>query len=270
MISIQLAQDLKLRFNPDGSNLRRQQLRMLEMLKKFDSFCKENGIVYWLSSGTLLGAVRHKGFIPWDDDLDVEMYKKDYQKLISLRKKLQRETGMILQDHLSDPEYIAPYAKLRDLDSELHEIHYNDIHYRYRGIYIDIFIRDKTSKLTTFISHGCQYFSYNFTRIRNDKVRKYLKKSLWGTMHSLIFPILNWGDKLFYHSEKYRYVKGSGFYDYILHNEVFPLKDIVFEGSKFPAPKEEAIYLRRMYGNYMMLPSFNDLHNHYAKIVFKE
>ena len=68
-----LKQELRKRFNPDGSLLRRQQLRMLELLEAVDLVCKKYDIPYWLSSGTLIGAVRHQGFIPWDDDLDIEM-----------------------------------------------------------------------------------------------------------------------------------------------------------------------------------------------------
>ena len=66
-------EDLKSRFNPEGSLLRRQQNRMTELLIEIDRICKKHSIQYWLSSGTLLGAVRHKGFIPWDDDMDICM-----------------------------------------------------------------------------------------------------------------------------------------------------------------------------------------------------
>ena len=64
--------DLRQRFNPEGSVLRQHQLRMLELLKVIDCICKKHDIPYWLSSGTLIGAARHKGFIPWDDDLDID------------------------------------------------------------------------------------------------------------------------------------------------------------------------------------------------------
>lgn len=268
MIPNKLEQDLRARFNPDGSDLRKQQLIMLDMLTRFDSFCKKYRLTYWLSSGTLLGAVRHRGFIPWDDDLDIEMHKTDYKKLVLVRDALLEETGMVLQDHKSDPEYIAPYAKLRDLNSELHEIHCNDRYYKYRGIYIDIFVRDKSSKLTTFISHGFQFVSYRFTKIKSDHIRKRIKNILWGGMHYCIFPFLNFYDKLFYHSKKYRHIKGSGYYDYIIDDEIFPLNNIEFENVCFPAPKDTNSYLTRLYGDYMTLPSFDDLHPHYGKIIF--
>jgi lipopolysaccharide cholinephosphotransferase len=70
-------ESLRQRYNPDGSLLRRQQMRMLDILLEVDRICKKNDIPYWLSSGTLIGAMRHDCFIPWDDDLDIEMMRKD-------------------------------------------------------------------------------------------------------------------------------------------------------------------------------------------------
>lgn len=68
-------EELRQRYNPDGSLLRRQQMRMLHILVEVDKICQRHNIRYWLSSGTLIGAVRHGGFIPWDDDLDIEMMR---------------------------------------------------------------------------------------------------------------------------------------------------------------------------------------------------
>lgn len=269
MISQDLSSQLKERFNPEGSDLRRQQLRMLEMLKQFDKFCRHHEITYWLSSGTLLGAVRHNGFIPWDDDLDIEMLAADFNKLLEFRDSLTQATGLVIQDHSSDPEYIAPYAKLRDSDSVINEIHLNDIHYKYRGIYIDIFVREKCSSVSTFLSHGLQYFSYKFTRVDNPKIRKYLKKILWCLLHSVIFPVFKYGDKLLYYSGKYRHLKGSGFYDYITLDMVFPIRKHIFEGEFFPIPNDADKYLRVQYGDYTKLPDLNNIHPHYSSIIFK-
>ena len=78
------AEKLKAQFNPEGSLLRKQQMIMLDMVKELDRVCRKHDIPYFLYGGTLLGAVRHNGFIPWDDDLDVGLLRKDYIKLMSV------------------------------------------------------------------------------------------------------------------------------------------------------------------------------------------
>lgn len=77
MIDKKIQDELRIKYNPDGSDLRKAQLKMLELLKFLNKICTENNLTYWLDSGTLLGAVRHGGFIPWDDDIDVCMPYKD-------------------------------------------------------------------------------------------------------------------------------------------------------------------------------------------------
>ena len=74
-------------YNPEGSALKRDQMRLVEVLQKFAEICKEHDINWWLCSGTLLGAVRHGGFIPWDDDIDVSMLPKDYRKFVKVMKE---------------------------------------------------------------------------------------------------------------------------------------------------------------------------------------
>lgn len=81
MIDKRLQAELRAKYNPDGSNLRKAQLRMFDMLVAFDKICKEHNLRYWLAAGTLIGAARHGGFIPWDDDLDVNMPREDANKL---------------------------------------------------------------------------------------------------------------------------------------------------------------------------------------------
>ena len=73
----QLSMKLKEKYNPEGSVLRKSQMRMLDMLIFIDKVCHENDVTYWVEGGTLLGAFRHNGFIPWDDDADLCMPYKD-------------------------------------------------------------------------------------------------------------------------------------------------------------------------------------------------
>lgn len=138
MIDPKLQTELREKFNPDGSNLRNAQLRMLNILKYVDYVCKQNDIPYWLSSGTCLGAVRHGGFIPWDDDVDIEMLEEDYDRLITILEN-QKSDEFALQTHKLDKNFHYDFAKVRDKNSLIEEVSEIDKQYKYRGYFIDIF-----------------------------------------------------------------------------------------------------------------------------------
>ena len=89
-----------------------QQQQILDVFKRFVGFCEERGLCYWICSGTLIGSVRHGGFIPWDDDLDVMMPLADYQRLLSLAPELPE--GLALQNQESDPQFPFLFSKLCD------------------------------------------------------------------------------------------------------------------------------------------------------------
>ena len=132
--------ELKEKYNPEGSNRRKAQLRMLEMLTFLDVFCRDHNICYWLDSGTLLGAMRHQGFIPWDDDTDVCMPYEDYKRFVKLFGNKQIG-DFVLQNHDTDPGYYRYWSVVRDLKSEY--VHSDDLYteksIKYKGLQIDIF-----------------------------------------------------------------------------------------------------------------------------------
>ena len=99
MIDEKIQAQLREKYNPDGSAIRDAQLHMLNILKCVDGICRKHNIPYWLSSGTLLGAVRHQGFIPWDNDIDIEMPVEDYKRF--------------LQTYSSNLGYNEMWAKVR-------------------------------------------------------------------------------------------------------------------------------------------------------------
>lgn len=123
--------------NDDLSKLKEKEL---EMLKLFLNICQKHDLQYYVLGGTLLGAVRHQGFIPWDDDIDVGMPRKDYQRFLQMGQHALPE-GFFLQTHITDPGFPANFAKLRNDRTTFVEYSMKDcpIHH---GIYIDIFPLD--------------------------------------------------------------------------------------------------------------------------------
>lgn len=97
--------------NQQELSVREVQASCLDILRTFDALCRENGITYYISGGTMLGAIRHKGFIPWDDDADIMMPRADYEKLLSLNFKHERFRFYSLK---TDPGYARPWARMTD------------------------------------------------------------------------------------------------------------------------------------------------------------
>ena len=113
-----------------------------KMLMELDVFCHENNIEYSLWAGSLLGAIRHKGFIPWDDDVDVIMPRPDYERFLKLLRK-QPIPCIRLKHYQDDPNYLLPFAKLIDGNTELLEGRSKD---QKLGVYVDIFPIDGVPK----------------------------------------------------------------------------------------------------------------------------
>lgn len=122
------------------------QLIQLEMMVEFDRLCKQEGIHYCICCGTLLGAVRHKGYIPWDDDSDIAMLRKEYEKFQKVAHKLNQEI-CFFQDHTTDPEYRWGYGKLRKTGTTYIRLGQEHIHCK-TGVYVDIFPLDDIPKTT--------------------------------------------------------------------------------------------------------------------------
>lgn len=254
---------LRARFNPDGSLLRRHQLRMLEMLKYIDAVCRKHDIKYWLCSGTLLGAVRHGGFIPWDDDVDIEMLKEDYKKFVKVMKK-EPQTDYVLQTHETDSGYFYPFAKLRDLHSYIKENHESDLYYKYKGCYIDIFIMEPSSsfivhKLSTMIQAG--FIIRPNLLVKNRYFRKIYFPIALFLVNNFLFAILSGISKIAAHGQL-RHSLGTKFFKARNVADIFPLTTVRFEDSMFFVPQNTDAYLRKIYGDYMTLPDLEKIKIH--------
>ena len=118
--------------------LRRCQLKQLSILEEIDRICRKHAIGYWLDGGTLLGAVRHGGFIPWDDDIDIAMRQEDMQRFVSIAPQELRE-GLFLQTPQNEPQVKEPIVKVRDLNSFFVEGSDNFTADYQKGLFVDIF-----------------------------------------------------------------------------------------------------------------------------------
>ena len=260
--------ELRKRFNPDGSLLRRQQLRMLELLEVIDVICRKHQIPYWLSSGTLIGAARHKGFIPWDDDLDIEMLRSDYLRLLKVLPQ-ELPDNLALQTNETDPNYIFIYGKLRDKDSHLEETNSYDRIFHYTGIYIDIFPLEKIPYCLAWIGGHMQGQIYNQLNNKNIKESTLYKRirRIYHFNTRIGFPILRFIAKLFPRKEL-RHSFGTAYFKPRYTDDIFPLTEMEFEGKMFPVPRQTDAVLRKIYGDYMQLPDLENIHPHYNKLEF--
>lgn len=122
----------------------------VEILKEIHKICTENDLQYYLCGGTLLGAVRHKGFIPWDDDIDIVMPRDDYNKFITLCLNGKLDKQYILQNTDTEPEYHLPFTKIRKKHTFFDEegVRKLKIH---KGIFVDIFPLDYSKKNEGFV-----------------------------------------------------------------------------------------------------------------------
>jgi lipopolysaccharide cholinephosphotransferase len=249
------------------------------LLKDFDRVCRENNWTYWLDGGTLLGAVRHQGFIPWDDDLDVMMPRKDFEEF---RGKGQRclADNIFLQNYKTDKYYDETLLlKLRDRNSTFIENCEKDWEVPYhQGIYIDIFPMDTVKRGTHkkilklfsvyryLLLKGKIIFLMKPETLKRKILRFVLSPILHVVFHDMYHYTLFVHDMIFKHYMK-KYVCGQedavyfkpfacNQYPQIVFEkeDLFPLKEAVFEGSLFPVPANAHKYLALQYGDYMKMP----------------
>ncbi|MDR1561815.1 MAG: LicD family protein [Dysgonamonadaceae bacterium] len=242
------------KYNPENSELRAAQMKMLNILLEMDAICRRNNIQYWLASGTLLGARRHGGFIPWDDDLDVEVRQSDLGRLLrALEKELPAD--LKLQTKKTDPNYWYYFPKIRDTRTEIYEPETAKYNFLYRGIFIDIF--------------PVEPFFSRFIKIRLDGIlvrtarRRFAPNNLQKLVNYMMLPFYPLA-KIFialtrfaFHflpKTKYTDTPGKETHDTRLSQHLFPLTTITFEGYTFPAPHDVDGYLSGIYGEDFMTP----------------
>ena len=240
---------------------------LLGYLLEVDRICKKHNITYYLGGGTLLGAARHKGFIPWDDDVDIMMDRENYNKFLEVVADELPE-GVILQDPKKDKTYNYCYARLRLADTVFATDFSKNHKGMNNGFFFDIFCHDKTanskigqkihSQLTLFWL-AMVFNKWNHRKVDNGKkvqsaICDVLKKifPLRFSMRMLLITL-----EMFKHKKNAKYlydgmgksVAKGGFDKTFLDDEI----RVDFEGVKLPVPAKYKEYLTNHYGNYMEL-----------------
>lgn len=249
----------------------------LEILKMFDTFCREKNIRYFLGFGTLLGAIRYKKFIPWDDDVDVLVPREDYDKLLSLFRDNEKYHLYAFE---KDRKYHFPFAKLCDMTTIKEETIYPNKGVKL-GVEIDIFPLDAFDKNLKEAKKETNRIFKNMLWLGRTKARKplansLLKRIVWRII--MIFVNILGGEyfvkKIIKESNKPKQ-KGSSYLGAkvwciwgergIIPAEVFSdTVEVEFEGQMFPAPIGWDTYLTCLYGDYLPEPPKEKQKTHHA------
>ena len=248
--------------------LRKAQLRMLDMLKVVDNICRRNGIRYWLCSGTLLGAVRHKGFIPWDDDLDISMMRSDYLRFLEVaEKELPQDFYLQTRQNDSEDSILTLECKMRDKKSLIRTVGMNPQE-KGHGLYIDIFVLDKypKKKIPYYYQRCLKYYlyllGYGFSSVgykHESVIRRFLAqfqplfRKLIKSYQKRVQGLIKKNNAL---TEDYCIGFGLDiiFKRVFEEDVVFPLKEMEFEDGIFYVPNKCDIYLTTCFGSDYMTP----------------
>lgn len=238
--------------------LRKCQLKQLSILEEIHRICQKHEIGYWLDGGTLLGAVRHKGFIPWDDDIDIAMRKEDLARFAAIAPKELHE-GLILQLAQNEENSKQHISKVRDLNSFYVEKSDNMAGDYEKGVYVDIFpMIDYPSLPRQFVKRVAKGISKSYTILHRShyySLRSFAEFFWFGAKY--LFLRFIWSiASVFYPKGVYlsNILKNNGYGIMHRQDSVFPLSTIQFEGKTFSAPANPDAYLSDLYRNYMEIP----------------
>lgn len=234
------------------------QLKELAILKEIDAICQRNNIDYWLDGGTILGAVRHGGFIPWDDDIDIAMRLEDLERFVEVaRRELPRT--LTLQTPDTDPNVRLPIYKVRDNNSFLVEGG-DDFSRPYaKGLYVDIFpmipYPSCSARFIKRVTKGycranailCSQHYYSLRSVAElfyFGLKRLWCKAQWNAARSVLIK-----------GEYISNTLNNNGYG-IMHrtDSIFPTQRLRFEDAEFNAPANPDAYLTDLYRDYMQLP----------------
>ena len=249
-------------------SLEEQRNIQIELLKELKEICDKNNLKYALGGGTLLGAIRHKGYIPWDDDVDLMMPRKDYETLLKIFEENCKENHKILT-YINTKDYYYSFAKIVDASTLLKEGGLRPI--ETLGVYIDVFPIDflpndeksikKIFKKYNFLYKAISVYKFSdISKVTKNKVKLFFKRITlyFVKAFNLVPKVLKKLDNIAIEYEDTSKVACiSGRY---AEKEIMPREFIEkyiladFEGEKYKIPEDYDEYLTKHYDNYMELP----------------
>ncbi len=271
----------------DNESRNKLKQKQIEIFKRFISICEKYRLTYFVVGGTALGAVRHKGYIPWDDDIDVALPREDYQRFLEVAQEELKE-NYFLQTHKTDLDYRFDYAKIRDNNSIFMEYSVSKLNINH-GIYIDVFPIDgyPENELKAWILEKRKAFIKNYLAKDNvylDNKMKSKKERILQIAAKLMFRDKTTTDiitELHKQYMKYSYSKskkvachgGAWGHKEICEKEQYGRGKIgMFESVEVRLPEKTHEYLTHKYGSYMELPSVDKQvpHHYCIRIDFEK
>ena len=234
-------------------DLKKEQERLLKLAVATRDILETNNIPYFITYGTLLGAVRHKGFIPWDDDFDYYLFDDTYEEgMEALRKNLPDD--MFLEYFDTEPMYFHAWAHVKDLKSERDcSLFPQDGIYAHHGISIDLYRIKKIPEIQEKLYRTDEHIKY----LNRRKSKGLIDDFSYNERMAKLLPIFEEEKKkveTFIGNCREEYATNIIYDDRLYDEELFPLKRYEFEGEMFYGPNNADVFLRRCYGDYMQLP----------------
>ncbi|MGM9643527.1 MAG: phosphorylcholine transferase LicD [Eubacteriales bacterium] len=257
----------------------------LDILMKIDQLCNQKGWNYSITAGTLIGAIRHKGFIPWDDDIDIMMPRKDYCELIEYFG--DGKDGLKVVCCNNNPYYQDVFAKVCDTSTVI-EDQVTNINGANMGVSIDIFPVDGLGDSVKQAKKNVKRGKFKQLLMTCAGMKKYSK----STTHSIVYEPIRFAlflitrnvsanriarkldkanAKYDFYSSKYAGALSGSFREKTIlpREEYFDCIKVVFEGREVRALRGYDAYLRKLYGDYMILPPESQRHTHHTFTAYR-